>query len=69
MELYSEPNFQGELVDVEDGTAALAEDFTPRSCKVFSGRYRLLQHSLVLMFLLIRNIQVLLGINIEVFAV
>lgn len=36
--LYSEPDFQGRLVSLEDGAAALDEDFTPRSCKVLAGR-------------------------------
>lgn len=53
-------------MDVEDSTAALAEDFIPRSCKVFSGRYCLLQQqSLFLTFLPLKKTQVLLGINIE----
>lgn len=38
MQLYSEPDFQGRLVILEDGAAALDEDFTPRSCKVLVGR-------------------------------
>lgn len=52
-------------MDVEDGTAALAEDFIPRSCKVFSGRYCLLQYSLVLIFVPMKEIQVFCGSNIE----
>lgn len=36
--LYSEPDFQGRLVTLEDGAAALDHDFTPRSCKVLAGR-------------------------------
>ncbi|TNM95962.1 hypothetical protein fugu_017045 [Takifugu bimaculatus] len=39
LELYSEPNFQGKLLALEDSRAALAEDFIPRSCKVFSGSW------------------------------
>ncbi|XP_028250629.1 beta/gamma crystallin domain-containing protein 1 isoform X3 [Parambassis ranga] len=35
--LYSEPDFQGRLLALEDTTAALEEDFTPRSCKVLTG--------------------------------
>lgn len=52
-------------MDVEDSTAALAEDFIPRSCKVFSGRYCLLQHSLFLIFVPMKEIQVFFGSYIE----
>lgn len=38
VQLYSEPDFQGRLVAVEDSAAALDEDFIPRSCKVLAGR-------------------------------
>lgn len=51
-------------MDVEDSTAALAEDFIPRSCKVFSGRYRLLQHSVFFMFFSMGEIQIMSGMNI-----
>ncbi|XP_029973112.1 protein piccolo isoform X2 [Salarias fasciatus] len=37
--LYSEPDFQGRLVALEDGVDALEEDFTPRSCKVLAGSW------------------------------
>ncbi|XP_068195281.1 beta/gamma crystallin domain-containing protein 1 [Antennarius striatus] len=37
--LYSEPDFQGRLVSLEESTAALDEDFTPRSCKVLAGSW------------------------------
>ncbi|XP_018550610.1 LOW QUALITY PROTEIN: beta/gamma crystallin domain-containing protein 1 [Lates calcarifer] len=37
--LYSEPDFQGRLVSLEDSTAALDGDFRPRSCKVLAGRW------------------------------
>uniref|UniRef100_A0A3P8S1Q9 Crystallin beta-gamma domain containing 1a n=1 Tax=Amphiprion percula TaxID=161767 RepID=A0A3P8S1Q9_AMPPE len=37
--LYSEPDFQGRLVALEDSAAALDEDFTPRSCKVLAGSW------------------------------
>uniref|UniRef100_A0A8C4EYA2 Beta/gamma crystallin 'Greek key' domain-containing protein n=1 Tax=Dicentrarchus labrax TaxID=13489 RepID=A0A8C4EYA2_DICLA len=37
--LYSEPDFQGRLVSLEDSTEALDEDFTPRSCKVLAGSW------------------------------
>uniref|UniRef100_A0A7N6B6K2 Beta/gamma crystallin 'Greek key' domain-containing protein n=1 Tax=Anabas testudineus TaxID=64144 RepID=A0A7N6B6K2_ANATE len=39
VQLYSEPNFQGTLVALEDSTAALDEDFMPRSCKVLAGSW------------------------------
>ncbi|XP_036928407.1 uncharacterized protein crybg1a isoform X3 [Acanthopagrus latus] len=38
VQLYSEPEFQGRLVALEDSVAALDEDFRPRSCKVLAGR-------------------------------
>lgn len=38
VQLYSEPDFQGRLVALEDSAAALDEDFIPRSCKVLAGR-------------------------------
>lgn len=38
MNLYSEPDFQGKMVTLQDGAAALDEEFTPRSCKVLVGR-------------------------------
>lgn len=38
LELFSEPDFQGDLVSVDHSTAALADGFVPRSCRVFSGR-------------------------------
>nr|XP_008300731.1 PREDICTED: absent in melanoma 1 protein [Stegastes partitus] len=39
VQLYSEPDFQGKLVALEDSSAALAEDFSPRSCKVLAGSW------------------------------
>lgn len=39
VQLFSEPDFQGRLVALEDSAAALDEDFLPRSCKVLAGRY------------------------------
>ncbi|KAI3367981.1 hypothetical protein L3Q82_026805 [Scortum barcoo] len=39
VQLYSEPDFQGRLVALEDSTVALDEDFTPRSCKVLAGSW------------------------------
>ncbi|XP_055361484.1 uncharacterized protein crybg1a isoform X2 [Betta splendens] len=39
VQLYSEPDFQGKLVALEDSTAALVEDFLPRSCKVLAGSW------------------------------
>ncbi|XP_078132947.1 uncharacterized protein crybg1a isoform X1 [Sander vitreus] len=39
MQLYSEPDFQGRLVALEDSAAALNEDFIPKSCKVLAGRF------------------------------
>lgn len=38
VQLYSEPDFQGRLVALEDSAAALDEDFIPKSCKVLAGR-------------------------------
>ncbi|XP_061651000.1 uncharacterized protein crybg1a isoform X3 [Phyllopteryx taeniolatus] len=37
--LFSEPDFKGELVILEDSAAALDEDFVPRSCKVLAGSW------------------------------
>ncbi|XP_056249881.1 uncharacterized protein crybg1a [Seriola aureovittata] len=39
VQLYSEPDFQGRLVALEDSAAALEEDFMPRSCKVLAGSW------------------------------
>ncbi|TNN62029.1 Absent in melanoma 1 protein [Liparis tanakae] len=39
MHLYSEPDFQGRLVALEDSAAALDEDFIPKSCKVLAGSW------------------------------
>ncbi|XP_042356279.1 beta/gamma crystallin domain-containing protein 1 isoform X2 [Plectropomus leopardus] len=39
IQLYSEPDFQGRLVALEDSTAALDEDFIPKSCKVLAGSW------------------------------
>ncbi|XP_063356230.1 microtubule-associated protein futsch-like isoform X2 [Pelmatolapia mariae] len=39
VQLYSEEHFEGRLVCLEDSTAALDEDFTPRSCKVLAGSW------------------------------
>ncbi|KAM7403968.1 hypothetical protein PAMA_004402 [Pampus argenteus] len=39
MLLFSEPDFQGTLVTLEDSIAALDEGFLPRSCKVLDGRW------------------------------
>ncbi|XP_070776778.1 microtubule-associated protein futsch [Enoplosus armatus] len=39
VQLYSEPDFRGRLVALEDSAAALDEDFTPRSCKVLAGSW------------------------------
>lgn len=38
VQLYSEPNFQGRLLDLEDSAATLDEDFITKSCKVLAGR-------------------------------
>uniref|UniRef100_UPI003AAB7EE3 uncharacterized protein n=1 Tax=Centroberyx gerrardi TaxID=166262 RepID=UPI003AAB7EE3 len=37
VQLFSEPDFQGKLLVLEDSAAALDEDFLPRSCKVLAG--------------------------------
>nr|XP_046269987.1 beta/gamma crystallin domain-containing protein 1 isoform X2 [Scatophagus argus] len=39
VQLYSEPDFQGRSVSLEDSTAALDEDFITRSCKVLAGSW------------------------------
>ncbi|XP_057714820.1 uncharacterized protein crybg1a [Corythoichthys intestinalis] len=39
VKLFSEPNFKGELVVLEDNAAALDENFVPRSCKVIAGSW------------------------------
>ncbi|XP_061699992.1 uncharacterized protein crybg1a isoform X2 [Syngnathoides biaculeatus] len=39
VQLFSEPDFQGELMVLEDSAATLDEDFVPRSCKVLAGRW------------------------------
>ncbi|CAJ1074134.1 titin [Xyrichtys novacula] len=39
VKLYSEPDFQGKLVTLEESAAALEEDFIPRSCKVLAGSW------------------------------
>uniref|UniRef100_A0A3Q0QPA3 Beta/gamma crystallin 'Greek key' domain-containing protein n=1 Tax=Amphilophus citrinellus TaxID=61819 RepID=A0A3Q0QPA3_AMPCI len=39
VQLYSEPDFQGRLVSLEDSVPALDDDFTPRSCKVLAGSW------------------------------
>ncbi|XP_033982165.1 microtubule-associated protein futsch isoform X2 [Trematomus bernacchii] len=39
VQLFSEADFQGRLVSLEDSTAALDEDFTPRSCRVLAGSW------------------------------
>ncbi|XP_058471698.1 microtubule-associated protein futsch isoform X2 [Solea solea] len=39
VQLYSEPDFQGRLVALEESTAALDEDFMPKSCKVLTGSW------------------------------
>ncbi|KAK9533277.1 hypothetical protein VZT92_008405 [Zoarces viviparus] len=39
MQLYSEPDFQGRLVALEDSAAALDDDFIPKSCKVLAGSW------------------------------
>ncbi|KAG8013497.1 Beta/gamma crystallin domain-containing protein 1 [Nibea albiflora] len=39
VQLYSEADFQGKLVVLEESAAALDEDFTPRSCKVVAGSW------------------------------
>ncbi|XP_068457704.1 beta/gamma crystallin domain-containing protein 1-like [Clinocottus analis] len=39
LQLYSEPGFRGRQLALTDSTAALEEDFTPRSCKVLAGSW------------------------------
>ncbi|XP_072221679.1 uncharacterized protein crybg1a isoform X2 [Leuresthes tenuis] len=39
VQLYSEPDFQGRLVALEDSAAALDDNFTPQSCKVLAGSW------------------------------
>ncbi|XP_049917141.1 muscle M-line assembly protein unc-89 isoform X2 [Epinephelus moara] len=39
MQLYSEPDFQGRLVTLEDSASALDDDFVPKSCKVLAGSW------------------------------
>ncbi|KAM9707716.1 uncharacterized protein crybg1a [Menidia menidia] len=39
VQLYSEPDFQGRVVILEGSTAALDDDFKPRSCKVLAGSW------------------------------
>ncbi|KAM4723446.1 uncharacterized protein crybg1a [Anableps anableps] len=39
VQLYSEPEFQGRLLTLEDSADALDGDFTPRSCKVQAGSW------------------------------
>ncbi|XP_077587209.1 beta/gamma crystallin domain-containing protein 1 [Stigmatopora nigra] len=39
VKLFSEPNFKGELVVLEDNAAVLDENFVPRSCKVLAGSW------------------------------
>nr|XP_057945982.1 beta/gamma crystallin domain-containing protein 1 isoform X2 [Doryrhamphus excisus] len=39
VKLFSEPNFQGKLVVLEDSMATLDEDFVTRSCKVLAGSW------------------------------
>uniref|UniRef100_A0A3Q3W411 Beta/gamma crystallin 'Greek key' domain-containing protein n=1 Tax=Mola mola TaxID=94237 RepID=A0A3Q3W411_MOLML len=39
MQFYSEPDFQGRMVALEDSAAALEADFIPRSCKVLVGSW------------------------------
>ncbi|KAI4804522.1 hypothetical protein KUCAC02_026148 [Chaenocephalus aceratus] len=39
VQLFAEADFQGRLVSLEDSTAALDEDFTPRSCRVLAGSW------------------------------
>ncbi|KAM9842805.1 uncharacterized protein crybg1a [Aulostomus maculatus] len=39
VQLFSEPDFQGRLVTLEDSVAALDEDFLPKSCKVLAGSW------------------------------
>ncbi|XP_056151325.1 beta/gamma crystallin domain-containing protein 1 [Lampris incognitus] len=37
--LFSEPNFRGRVVTLEDSVAALEDDFSPRSCRVLAGSW------------------------------
>ncbi|KAM8916257.1 uncharacterized protein crybg1a isoform 2-T2 [Spinachia spinachia] len=39
IQLYSEADFQGRLVVLEESTAALDDDFIPKSCKVLAGSW------------------------------
>ncbi|XP_071376214.1 beta/gamma crystallin domain-containing protein 1 [Centroberyx affinis] len=39
VQLFSEPDFQGKLLVLEDSAAALDEDFLPRSCRVLAGSW------------------------------
>ncbi|XP_077476583.1 uncharacterized protein LOC144089523 isoform X2 [Stigmatopora argus] len=39
VKLFSEPNFKGEPVVLEDNAAVLDENFVPRSCKVLAGSW------------------------------
>ncbi|KAM4541638.1 uncharacterized protein crybg1a [Odontesthes bonariensis] len=39
VQLYSEPDFQGTLVALEDSAAALDDNFAPQSCKVLAGSW------------------------------
>uniref|UniRef100_A0A673CU76 Beta/gamma crystallin 'Greek key' domain-containing protein n=1 Tax=Sphaeramia orbicularis TaxID=375764 RepID=A0A673CU76_9TELE len=39
VQLFSEPDFQGQLLSLEDSTAALDKDFLPRSCRVLAGSW------------------------------
>ncbi|CAB1459977.1 unnamed protein product, partial [Pleuronectes platessa] len=39
VQLYSEPDFQGTMVALEENTEALDDDFMPRSCKVVVGSW------------------------------
>ncbi|XP_024116977.1 uncharacterized protein crybg1a isoform X2 [Oryzias melastigma] len=39
VQLYSEADFQGRMLTLEDSAAALDQEFTPRSCKVLLGSW------------------------------
>ncbi|XP_034015928.1 titin homolog [Thalassophryne amazonica] len=39
VQLFSEPDFEGQLLVLEDSTAALGDDFMLRSCKVLAGSW------------------------------
>ncbi|XP_037342345.2 uncharacterized protein crybg1a isoform X2 [Pungitius pungitius] len=39
IQLYSEADFQGRLLVLEESTAALDDDFIPKSCKVLAGSW------------------------------